>query len=98
MIEHPNREDCYIARLLVRKVSPEDSKKYFLAVENIHGEDRYAVALNVKDPVSMASVISVVIVLLVLFVVIVLGLLFLYKTQRLCFKGKKPFEFKLTIY
>ena len=48
MIEHPNREDCYIARLLVRKVSPEDSKKYFLAVENIHGEDRYAVALNVK--------------------------------------------------
>ena len=48
MIEHPNREDCYIARLLVRKVGPEDSKKYFLAVENIHGEDRYAVALNVK--------------------------------------------------
>ena len=48
MIEHPNREDCYIARLLVRKVSPQDSKKYFLAVENIHGEDRYAVALSVK--------------------------------------------------
>ena len=43
----------------------------------------------ISDPVSMASVISVVIVLLVLFVVIVLGLLFLYKTQRLCFKGKK---------
>jgi hypothetical protein len=48
MIEHPNREDCYIARLLVRKVSPQDSKKYFLAVENIHGEDRYAVSLSVK--------------------------------------------------
>ena len=48
MIEHPNREDCYIARLVVRQVSPQDSKKYFLAVENVHGEDRYAVALSVK--------------------------------------------------
>ena len=48
LVEHPEREDCYIARLVVKKVSPQDSKKYFLVVENAHGTDRYAVVLNVK--------------------------------------------------
>jgi hypothetical protein len=48
MVQHPEREDCYIARLVVKKVTPADSRRYFLHVENIHGTDRYAVALNVK--------------------------------------------------
>ena len=48
MVEHPEREDCYIARLLVKAVSPQDSRRYFLDVENVHGTDRYAVALTVK--------------------------------------------------
>ena len=48
MVQHPEREDCYIARLVVKKVSPADSRRYFLHVENAHGTDRYAVALNVK--------------------------------------------------
>ena len=48
MVQHPEREDCYIARLVVKKVSPTDSRRYFLRVENAHGEDRYAVELNVK--------------------------------------------------
>ena len=48
MVEHPEREDCYIARLLVRRVAPKDSRKYYLDVENVHGTDRYAVALTVK--------------------------------------------------
>jgi len=48
IVEHPEREDCYIARLLVRDVAPKDSRRYFLDVENRHGTDRYAVALTVK--------------------------------------------------
>jgi len=87
MVQHPEREDCYIARLVVKKVSPTDSRRYFLRVENAHGEDRYAVELNVKEPVSMASVIGVVIGLLVLFVILVIVLLYAYKKQKLCFKG-----------
>lgn len=86
MVQHPEREDCYIARLVVKKVSPADSRRYFLHVENAHGTDRYAVALNVKEPVSMASVIGVVIALLVLFVILVIVLLYAYKKQKLCFK------------
>ncbi len=48
MVEHPEREDCYIARLLVRKVGPADSRRYYLDVENAHGTDRYAIGLMVK--------------------------------------------------
>ena len=48
MVKHAEREDCYIARLVVRNVSPADSRRYFLNVENAHGTDRYAVSLNVK--------------------------------------------------
>lgn len=43
------------------------------------------------DPVSMASVIGVVIALLVLFVILVIVLLYAYKKQKLCFKGKETF-------
>ncbi len=48
MVEHPEREDCYIARLVVRRVGPKDSRRYYLDVENAHGTDRYAVGLKVK--------------------------------------------------
>jgi len=37
----------------------------------------------------MASVIGVVIALLVLFVILVIVLLYAFKKQKLCFKGKK---------
>ncbi|XP_071749780.1 synaptogenesis protein syg-1 isoform X2 [Lepeophtheirus salmonis] len=87
MIEHPSRDDCYIARLLVKSVNPTDSRRYFLDVENVHGTDRYAVALTVKDPVSMASVIGVVIALLVVFVILVIILLYAYKSHKMCFKA-----------
>jgi hypothetical protein len=30
------------------QVSPADSRRYFLNVENVHGNDRYAVSLLVK--------------------------------------------------
>ena len=39
----------------------------------------------------MASVIGVVIALLVLFVILVIVLLYAYKKQKLCFKGKETF-------
>ena len=48
MVAHPERDDCYIARLVVKQVSPADSRRYFLNVENAHGNDRYAVSLLVK--------------------------------------------------
>lgn len=57
MVEHPEREDCYIARLLVRKVGPEDSRRYFLDVENAHGTDRYAVALTVKGEYALLELL-----------------------------------------
>ena len=55
MVQHPEREDCYIARLVVKKVSPADSRRYFLHVENAHGTDRYAVELNVKGKSSSSK-------------------------------------------
>ena len=48
MVAHPEKDDCYIARLVVKQVSPADSRRYFLNVENVHGNDRYAVSLLVK--------------------------------------------------
>jgi hypothetical protein len=42
------REDCYEARLHVREVDHEDSRSYYLAVENERGTDRHAIHLAVK--------------------------------------------------
>ena len=48
LVKHPEREDCYTARLVVKSVSPQDSDEYKLVVENLHGSDRFAIRLNVK--------------------------------------------------
>ena len=48
LVRHPEREDCYTARLVVKAVSPKDSDEYRLVVENQHGSDRFAIRLNVK--------------------------------------------------
>ena len=47
-MRHPEREDCYTARLVVKAVSPKDSDEYRLVVENQHGSDGFAIRLNVK--------------------------------------------------
>ena len=48
----------------------------------------YIIFMFFSDPVSMASVIGVVIALLTLFVLLVIVLLYAYKKQKMCFKGK----------
>jgi hypothetical protein len=48
LVSHPNKEDCYISRLTVRRVGLEDSRRYILNVENKHGKDMVPVLLTVK--------------------------------------------------
>ena len=45
---HPNKKDCYISRLTVRRVAIQDGRKYLLNVENVHGSDKAHVVLNIK--------------------------------------------------
>ena len=54
-------------------------------------------AASFADPVSMSSVIGVVIALLVVFVLMVIFLLYAYKRQKMCFKGKETCVFKSLI-
>jgi len=89
LLTHPHMENCYISRLTVRGVGLRDSRPYTLLVENKHGRDTVPVLLNIRDPVSMTSVIAVVIALLVIFLVLVVSLLIAYKKQKLCFQDSE---------
>ena len=48
LVAHPDMEDCYISRLLVRGVTMGDGRTYTLSVENIHGRDSVPVLLQTK--------------------------------------------------
>jgi len=87
--EHPHRDKCYISRLTVRGVGQGDSRSYTLIVENKHGKDTVPVLLNIKEPVSMTSVIAVVIGLLLVFLILVISLLIAYKKQKFCFQDSE---------
>lgn len=42
------REDCYVATLHINQVDVQDSRPYYLVVENERGADRHSVALKVE--------------------------------------------------
>ena len=48
LVAHPDMEDCYISRLVVREVTMRDGRTYTLSVENIHGRDSIPVLLQTK--------------------------------------------------
>jgi len=91
---HPHMADCYISRLIVRRLEMRDGRTYTLNVENKHGRDTVPMMLNIQDPVSMASVIAVVLAILIIFLFVVISLLIAYKKQKLCFKDSESEELK----
>ena len=41
------REDCYLATLHINQADIQDSRPYYLVVENERGTDRFAISLKV---------------------------------------------------
>ena len=48
LMSHPEKEDCYISRLVVRGVKMGDGRTYILNVENKHGRDTARVELKTE--------------------------------------------------
>uniref|UniRef100_A0A2P2I5N8 Kin of IRRE-like protein 3 n=1 Tax=Hirondellea gigas TaxID=1518452 RepID=A0A2P2I5N8_9CRUS len=78
-------DDCYAARLVVQHADHADARNYYFNVENERGADRYAVALAVREPMSMTVVIGVVVACLALLVLVTLLVLYTFKTEKWCF-------------
>jgi hypothetical protein len=47
-VTQDQREDCYVATLHINQVDVQDSRPYYLVVENERGADRHSVALKVE--------------------------------------------------
>lgn len=43
-----HREDCYIATLHINQADVQDSRPYYLVVENDRGGDRHSIVLKVE--------------------------------------------------
>ncbi|CAG7664527.1 unnamed protein product [Allacma fusca] len=86
------RQDCYEAKLRVSQADTADSRHYYLKIENSRGYDRYSVILQVRDPVSMATVIGVIIGCLILLVIVVLVILYAFKAEKWCFSQRGDFK------
>ena len=48
LVSDPDKEDCYISRLVIRGLEVGDGRTYILNVENIHGRDSVPVILHVE--------------------------------------------------
>nr|CAD7398797.1 unnamed protein product [Timema poppensis] len=79
------REDCYEARLHVSQVDSADSRYYFLAVENDRGQDRHAVHLAVREPVSMATLVSLAAGSLLLLLLVISFTVYAVRREKCCF-------------
>lgn len=42
------REDCYLATLHINQADVQDSRPYYLVVENDRGADRHSITLKVE--------------------------------------------------
>lgn len=48
------REDCYLATLHINQADVQDSRPYYLVVENERGADRHSITLKVEGMFSGA--------------------------------------------
>ena len=83
------QRDCYESSLTVADLLPSDAGEFTLAVTNQEGQTSHTVGLNVSDPISMTSLISLVSAGLVALVVLIVTTAFAYKRRALCFKRRK---------
>lgn len=82
-------DDCYEAKLLVENVEKSDSRKYVLHIENVKGQEMYAVTLSVKEPVALSMVIGVAVgCAAFLVVLIIIAIYIIIKKKKYLFKGK----------
>lgn len=47
-VTQDQREDCYLATLHINQVDVQDSRSYWLVVENERGADRHPIVLKVE--------------------------------------------------
>lgn len=47
-VTQDQREDCYIATLHINQADIQDSRPYYLVVENERGADRHSITLKVE--------------------------------------------------
>ncbi|XP_069682757.1 irregular chiasm C-roughest protein isoform X1 [Periplaneta americana] len=92
LVQQDEREDCYEARLHVREVDPADSRNYYLAVENDRGTDRHAVHLAVREPVSMATLLSLAAGSLLLLLILVCFTVYAMRREKCCFARRGDFR------
>ncbi|XP_043221154.1 kin of IRRE-like protein 3 isoform X1 [Amphibalanus amphitrite] len=91
-VTQDSSEDCYVARLRLQGVEAADERDYLLKVQNDRGSDQYGVSLRVKEPVTMATLISLVCGCLVALVLVVALLLYAFKKEKWCFSQKGGFK------
>ena len=48
LVSDPDKEDCYLSRLVIRGLEMGDSRTYMLNVENIHGRGSLSVLLHIE--------------------------------------------------
>ena len=80
------QRDCYESFLTVADLLPSDAGDFTLDVTNQEGQTTHRVRLNVSDPISMTSLISLVSAGLVALVILIVTAAFAYKKRVLCFK------------
>lgn len=47
-VTQDQREDCYLATLHINQADAQDSRPYYLVVENERGSDRHSITLKVE--------------------------------------------------
>lgn len=85
-IVQEEREDCYLASFHVMDVSNQDSRPYYLVVENDRGTDKHPIHLVVDDPVEMGYVFGIVGGCIAALLLLICLLIYALRKKNCCFK------------
>lgn len=85
-IVQDEREDCYLASFHVMDVSNQDSRPYYLVVENDRGTDKHPIHLVVDDPVEMGYVFGIVGGCIAALLLLICLLIYALRKKNCCFK------------
>lgn len=92
-IVQDHRDDCYLASLHIVDVHREDSRPYYLVVENDRGTDKHPIYLNVDDPIEMGYIFGIVGGCLAALLILICLLIYVFRKNNCCFKSKGNLNF-----
>ncbi|CAO1380023.1 unnamed protein product [Diamesa hyperborea] len=95
-VTQDQREDCYLATLHINQADAQDSRPYYLVVENERGSDRHSITLKVEgmfpEPLELSYFLGIAVGCLAALFIFFCWCIYAIRAKKCCFKNRSNYK------